>query len=442
MLAEILTILIVVFVSRAPLRGFAFFLRAIGILRRTQQQAPLPGETGAVLNQSPDLKRQLGRSAYAFLWRAFRPDTATERALAGVDPEFPREDGKSEGPYDYAGNEEKHIARHGFLFKWIAVKPSYLADISLINDEIVDLYFKTARRFFRWQVSIQADVTSLYEDVDAAVTISMFRARDRNAYYLMHQMRRVIDDNVRKLAFLYTSILLAVLVLELFIIDHNTFFGIDISFVDNTVGGLFLCAAGAFIMWLTYSTEYSPYQRNNGRELRSFLTRYLARISDRYRDSMANARAVTVGDETEGEKLRTKAQLWHKIMMWLAFRAFFIETFVRNILFQIGRNCGYYIVLVPVLMSLLIVVTCLLLVNCFGVDLKAELAIPPLYFWVAYAVLVVLAGMLIRNSMNSIDEMNQADWLGFDNLNVDRGMDDVVGKYAEDVAFWKGRLDR
>jgi hypothetical protein len=44
--------------------------------------------------------------------------------------------------------------------------------------------------------------------------------------------------------------------------------------------------------------------------------------------------------------------------------------------------------------------------------------------------------------MNSIDEMNQADWLGFDNLNVDRGMDEVVGKYAEDVGYWKGRLDR
>jgi len=453
LLCEIGVVLFAVLASRAPLRVAGRLLKAVGLLRPARQPEP-PADPDVALNLSPDLKAKLGRSAYAPLLRALRPDTATERALKGIDPGIARDDGKTEGPYDFSQNEERHLQRHGLLFRWIAVKPSYMPDISLISDEIVEVYLKAAKRFFRGQVNISADVTSLYEDVDAANTITMFRSRDRNCYYLLHQMRRIIDDNVRKLAFLYSSILLAVLVVELFFLDRinpnviagttegGTVFGIKVELLDRGLGGLVLCLIGAFFMWLTYFMEYAPYQRNNGRELRSFLSRYLSRLSDRYRDSMANARAVTVGDETDGNKLRTKAQLWHKIMLWLAFRSFFIETFVRNILFQIGRNCGYYVVLVPLCLFLLVGVTMWAVLDIKGVSLLAVLGLARPIFAVGYLLLCVLAGLFLHNSMNSIDEMNQADWLGFDNLNVDRGMDDVVGKYAEDVAFWKGRLDR
>ena len=31
-------------------------------------------------------------------------------------------------------------------------------------------------------------------------------------------------------------------------------------------------------MSIFYQTEYSPFQRNNGRELNNFLTRYLAQL--------------------------------------------------------------------------------------------------------------------------------------------------------------------
>jgi hypothetical protein len=253
---------------------------------------------------------------------------------------------------------------------------------------------------------------------------------------------------------LYSSILMAVLVLELFFLDRigqnviagapdrDGILGMGAAYWDRGLSGLILCAAGAVIMWLTYYMEYSPYQRNNGRELRSFLSRYLSRLSDQYRDSMANARAVTVGDVANGAALSAQAQKWHKIMLWLSFRAFFIESFVRNILFQIGRNCGYYIVLVPLALFLLVFTTMLLVLDVGRVDLIALLAAPGPIFYVGFAALAVLAASFLRHSMNSIDEMNQADWLGFDNLNVDRGMDEVVGKYAEDVGYWKGRLDR
>lgn len=458
LLGEIFVVLFAVLASRAPLRVVGHFFRTIGLLngRSTQSAASPPGADPdtASFNPSPDLKAHLGASAFAFLRRALRLETATEKALNAVDPGFNREDGKTEGPYDYAANEEKHLARHGFLFRWISVKPSYSPEISLNSDEVTGPYVMAAKKFFRGQVSIGADVTSLYEDVDAAITISLFRVCDRSCYYLLHQMRRLINDNVRKLAFLYSSILMAILVLELLFLDRidqnviasatarEGFLDAGKAYWDRGLSGLMLCAAGAVIMWLTYYMEYSPYQRNNGRELRSFLSRYLSRLSDQYRDSMANARAVTVGDVSNGAALSAQAQKWHKIMLWLSFRAFFIESFVRNVLFQIGRNCGYYIVFVPLASFFLVFTTMWLLVDLQHIDFVALLSAPGPVFYVGFAALVVLAAAFLRHSMNSIDEMNQADWLGFDNLNVDRGMDEVVGKYAEDVGYWKGRLDR
>lgn len=448
LLSEIAVVLFVILASRAPLRAFGALLRVVGLFRG--RQAPPPPEEGVALNLTPDLKARLGASAWAPLLRALRPQTETDKALAAVDPGFARDDGRQDGPYDYGSTAEKKLERHGILFHWIAVKPSYITDRALISDDLVERYIKAARRFFRGQVNVSADVASLYEDVEAANIISMFRTRDRDCYYLMHQMRRIINDNVRKLAFVFSSVLLAILVVQLFLVGplglgafgSPPVPGVGETLWHRSIAGLMLCAAGAFVMWLVYYMEYAPYQRNNGRELRSFLSRYLSRQSDRYRDSLANARAVTVGDETNGAKLSAEAQKWHKIMLWLSFRAFFIETFVRNILFQIGRNCGYYVVLVPFGLFVLVLVTLFTFVDIDHLNLLKLVTAPGPVFYGAFAVLIVLAFFFFRNSMNSIDEMNQADWLGFDNFNVDRGMDEVVGKYAEDVGYWKGRLER
>jgi hypothetical protein len=61
-------------------------------------------------------------------------------------------------------------------------------------------------------------------------------------------------------------------------------------------------------------------------------------------------------------------------------------------------------------------------------------------FWFAFLALLAVYYAFLTASVHMIEEVNQLDWLGFDNLNVDQAMDDVVGKYAEDVGFWKNRV--
>jgi hypothetical protein len=443
-LGELALLVLAVLMSRAPLRAIPRLLHKAG---SRHQRTAVDIEADPGFDATPDYKNRLGASAFSTFKRVFRPYSAVEYALSGIDAGFDRGDGKTDGPYDYAGNEEKKLGRGGFLFHWINVKPSYMPDVVHMSEEVADIYQQVASRFFSVQVNISADIASLYEDVEGAIIVRLFRVRDRRGYYLLNEMRRIINDNVRKLSFLYTAIVLAVLVAGLFFLPAiRGHMAPQPGFIGMLAGaglaGAVLCAAGIFLMWLTYYMEYVPNQRNNGREMRSFLSRYLSRLSDRYRDSLANARAVTVGDEKDSAKLSARAQKWHKIVLWMSFRAFFMESFVRNILYQIGRNCGFYVVLVPISLVLLVGFTLLLVTGLSHIDLVALFAAPGLLFYIAYAVLVLLYVYFLSRAMVPIDEMNQADWLGFDDFNVDKGMDQVVGKYAEDVGYWKGRLDR
>ncbi len=447
LLGELALIVFAILVSRAPTRSVArLFVRA----PRKPSKSAVDIEADPGFDATPDFRVRLGDSAFAAVKRIFRPESAIEHALNGCDPGFDRGDGKQSGPYDFAGNEEKRLARGGIIFRWINVKPSYMPDTSLLNDQVADIYAEVARKFFSQQVNISADIASLYEDVEGAIIIRQFRIRDRRGFYLLNEMRRIINDNVRKLAFLYSSIVLAVLVAALFFVPilnaqmppQQGILGFLNGAVHAGLWGLMLCAGGIFLMWLTYYMEYVPNQRNNGREMRSFLSRYMSRLSDRYRDSLANARAVTVGDETDSGRLSAKAQKWHKIVLWMSFRAYFMESFVRNIIYQIGRNCGYYVVLAPPALCFLAAFTLLVLAVFFHLDIVALFAAPGIFFYIGFALLVFLAVFFLGRAMAPIDEMNQTDWLGFDDFDVDRGMDQVVGKYAEDVGYWKGRLDR
>lgn len=440
-------IVFTVLLSRAPARAIGrIFVKPKSTKVRTEVEiANNPG-----FDAPPDFRLRLGASAFAPFKRMFRPESAMENALYSCDPGFERGDGKDEGPYDFKNNEEQRLSRGGILFRWINVKPAYVPDQARLNDEIADTYHEVAKKFFSDQVNISADIASMYEDVEGAIIVRQFRIRDRRGFYLLNEFRRTINDNVRKLSFLYSSIMLAVLVGAWFFLPvlnehapaaHGIFGWLSAAFRDS-LWGLGLCFAGVFLMWLSYYMEYVPNQRNNGREMRSFLTRYMSRLSDRYRDSLANARAVTVGDEVDAAKLSAKATKWNKVVLWMAFRSYFMESYVRNIFYQIGRNCGYYVVWVPPVLTLLVLFAAFVCAKIFGLGFLALITAPGIFFYAGFALMVLVGAVFLIRAMSPLDETNQADWLGYDDLNVDKGMDLVVGKYAEDVGFWKGRLDR
>jgi hypothetical protein len=320
--------------------------------------------------------------------------------------------------------------------------------IGPLTPQVAEFYSQQAKRFFSMGVPLASSPNSLYEDVEGAVVIRMFRETDTHCYHVLNEMRKTINDNVRGLVVGLQLVLLGWFVLFYLIIlnapaSSSRSWGGITAWPENPLFPLLAGLTGSaliigLIMELAHANGYTKQQQHSLRELRLFLTRYLGRIADRYREVTGNAKQVTVGKETDSKKLSAEAQLWHKIMIWVPFRAFYIESFVRNVKYQIDRNSGYYVLLhrAGFLLLILACATALLVAPSFGAARDAiwglALATVALFIWYQRLIArVVLA-----------DELSQLDWLGYSTLNVSDAMDAVVGKYAEDVGFWKGRFDR
>jgi hypothetical protein len=304
-------------------------------------------------------------------------------------------------------------------------------------------------------VPISANAQNLYEDEDGAIMASKF-PEDAGCFYLLNRMRQVINANVRKLTVIFSAIIATVLIVNLIYNDgtwlnFSALFGISSPLalgpftmsLDDFNEAIFAAVTtigGAFAMWIAYYVEYAPYQRNNFRELSNFITRYLARLNDHYRTAEGRAKSVTVGQEKDAAKFSSDARKWHTNILWISMRIFFIESFLRGVMFQILRNSGYYLVLVPLLFTVVLAGLNTVLSDLTGFDTAARIADLGLIFLFLFVVMVAVYIVFLRQSMTSIDEINQDEWIGFDSLLVDKVLGDVVGKYAEDVGYWKNRI--
>ncbi len=133
-------------------------------------------------------------------------------------------------------------------------------------------------------------------------------------------------------------------------------------------------------------------------------------------------RGVTVGEQSDPAKLKREAQRWHKIVMWMAFRVFFVETYLRSIVYQISRNSGYYLVFIP-LAFFLALSAFAVVVGVYGEAgfLWALMSNVSPAFYVSFALLFWLYYVFLSNSMKTVQELNQLDWLGYDNFPRGRG---------------------
>lgn len=397
-----------------PLRPFIFLLRLVRILPKASGR--IRAARNAALGAAAVSKQGVGH------------ETEVDAALSEAD-EAAEGDDAPPAPYSFK-EEAQHLKRDGVVFRSIQIRANFFPAIltAALTDEIADSYVKEAQKFFNRQVALTVNSRALYEDAEGAFIISLFRRNDRRCYYILNEMRKTINGNARRLVLLFSLLLAGVFAAEL-ILPAEAF-----------ATKLALCAATVALMFIWHNAGYQKQQQHNVRELRSFLTRYLGRISDRYREATGIARGVTVGDETDSKKLSEAARKWHKIMIWMPFRTFFIECFVRNVLYQINRNCTYYLYIVP-LTLLLIAGAAVLAVETHWIALADFTTIEGAALIVGF-LFVALFYVERINKVVIAEELDQLDWLGYDNLNVSAAMDDVVGKYAEDVGFWKGRLDR
>lgn len=397
---------------------FKIIFRRFGFVRKAH-----PGQVG-----------DLGPDALAATARAFRQNTDTEDVLG-----------------DDFDHERGFLSENGLLFRWMSVRVGYMRVPEELTNEVAEDYYRLGQEFLSRKVDITSDPASLYEDVEGAVIATLFKESDSGVLFFINEMRKTINANVRKLTVWFSAILSATLIINIMYNDgyaidvHGAITGLDALPISSHAFNSMVFALGstvfaALIMWILFFVEYTPYQRNNTRELSNFLTRYLARLNDHYRTAAGKAKSVTVGQERDVEVISRKAQLWHTNIIWIGMRVFHIESFVRNALYQVVRNSSYYLLLVPVCFLLMVFAASSLLSSLSDFDLFTRLVDLGWVFALLFVSLVVVYILFLRNSMGCMDEIDQGEWISYHSLQLHNVLGEVVGKYAEDVGYWKNRV--
>jgi hypothetical protein len=342
---------------------------------------------------------------------------------------------------------------------------SWLSPVSaphaIYNDAQAQADFEKAKQFFSTSIPTDTNPQNLYEDVESAFIVSMFQHSDKPCFYVLSQFRKTINANVMILSIVFSAIVSFVAVANIMLSTSVDFYGafntgeklpgslnlwlvsvpIDISrdFFNRFVFGFASCLVGYCVMWLFYHTEYTQFQRYNGQHLKTYLVDYLARINNNFRQIQTNA-ANTMLAEAPVEEMKQDAVLWITNLRWMAFRAFYIESYLKSILFQIRRNSSYYLLLVPLLfVALVLVVTSVMRLPEFNV-LNLESAIyKQNSFYLFFAMLLLAYYQYLRRSVSFVwESIEQHDWFKFHELDIQDAMTKILDAYVTQLDRWRG----
>ena len=389
------------------------------------------------------VRRTLGGVAH------YKPHHMTEIEWAVRLPDNWPEPGSTATPklYDFA-MEEQILRREG-TYAWLRIPPEYLPEslVQPFGDEILGQYLDDAHRFLARRVELHAGEHNLYEDEEGAVIVSMFRRSDRRCFYVIDQLRRVIGNNALKLIYrqqLALWLMFALCATPIFYTHWRfqsaggsiTALGSSLLNVIQSPFGYVIAAAwvialsAVFIWFLNMQKFYATQQQHNMRELSDFLTRYLSLINNRFREANARASRVVQADERDSKKMGQDASNLHLITIWLAFRPFFIEAFVRNVYFQIRRNLGYWQIFAYALGVIFSLTAWVVFVQVlFHVPMLSRVS----YVVALAALLMGWLSIIQVHKKVVLMELNQTNWLGYDHLEVGKQLGEVIGKYAEDI---------
>ncbi|MFP3942287.1 MAG: hypothetical protein ACLFWF_00230 [Alphaproteobacteria bacterium] len=406
-------------------------LRALGILRKMPRQSAVANGTWTLMGP---------------LSRMFSTKTKVEQLLDPVEekPEI----------------EVNDVA----LFSWI--RPLTVPMLTGKED------LEQSHLVFHYDIPISEILVGdaheyFYEDIDASFIIRLFRGHDRthegiakgpddDFYIVANAMRKKINDNVRRFATWLTLSLTAFFLLNVFQADIKLFF-LDLAgerpdpasvqnifelwpllFEGNTY--LLLTSVVTVILMGLFNFNYRYAQRNNIRELDTYCRSYLAYVSKLFDTSKASV-LEAIGSSTDEAK--DKARTGVTRMQWLAWRAFFIETFLRGIFYQIKRNSFHYTLLIPIIFSLAtwFAYEQLHETQKSFIQYLLESDQTPVAFFIVFAALAfVYFFVLFRSPAILSRSIDENAWIEFHKLRVEGATNEVVGRLVTEISNWRERF--
>jgi hypothetical protein len=339
------------------------------------------------------------------------------------------------------------VPKRGLFCTWI--NPQFPHD-TLYEREHAEEDLKKAREFFTAGIPTHSNPLNLYDDIEGAFLVNLFRGSDLACFHVLAEFRKVITRNILHLTVLFSLIVSVIVVADFQLsawigdrFDVPEAFQAYLSkpvFNQIVLGALsFLC--GYFLLLFLYHAEYKHFQRYNGQQLNNFLNRYLAEINANFRKIQTNATNAIVEEKEVGEVKRDLV-LWITNLQWMAFRVFFIECYVRNVIFQIRRYSSYCLIFVPPIFAVALLSTYLIsrwppTLSSFDASVYAQ---GVLYVFVAFLLLAYYR--YLAKSMDAVSQSIEGQWFKFRDLNLMDAMTRTIESYAHQLDQWRTRYNR
>ncbi len=477
------------FVRRNPLSYVSSFVRALYRHTLGHLFAALGKLTG--FRRKPHLPpvRRGGATFATLIARAFASDTMVDRQLAIV-----------------ANNPRYDLGKQGgFFFSWLRPEGNCLPRVEQYTLDRALRDAEMSHRVFHFNLPIREILTLnqtivtdeehghfetlrhheyMYEDVHSSLIIRLFRGDegprlgindpedgepseqvlpplevgpDDVYYHVINAMRKIINDNTRRLASILSLIMAVNVLIVMYCEDLINLLGVtpaedislDLAFTVLQFNPTHTVVVGAttlsalFLMGIVYGFEYTYVQRNNGREVDAYVKAYLAFLNSRFREADAAVKEAIGGNpegsESEDVRRRDQSSIWFVNMHWIGWRCFFVEWYLRSVFYQIIRNTSYYMSLIPLAFGLAISVA----IVAIDDNLVGRLMGVPIPYWFALAITFIVYLRCLNRSGTLVSEgIDEENWIEFHKLRLEETTVSIVNRFLREISNWRDRYRR
>jgi ABC-type multidrug transport system fused ATPase/permease subunit len=321
----------------------------------------------------------------------------------------------------------KMVQRQGWIFRSANANQAVdqLAGSLSLDDAKRNL--DAAKHYYEEPMGANVSPVFLYEDSEEALIIRILKDVDLVFFYVTRRINRNISRNVLKIIAILTALML--------IFPFVAAAAVWLAHVPATTGyaitGGLLAAFVAAMALLKFF--YTVATRNNGQYFNHFVQTYFGRLLNQYK-SAAGAFAGVLNDHTSDLKtIEQDADTWFLNLHWLAARQWFLDLYVRNMIFQVARNLWLFY-LTPIAYCFLAVVA--------GVVLYVVGFNP--FFWahdwtalgvfVPWALLFVFYLWALTGLLSAFwHEITSAGWLGFQTMDIKSLIDNSIGPIVREL---------
>ncbi|MDE2181941.1 MAG: hypothetical protein KGJ78_02855 [Alphaproteobacteria bacterium] len=304
-----------------------------------------------------------------------------------------------------------------------------------------------ARRYYEKSVDEQlVSPTFLYEDVEEATIIEILRDADMSFFYVLRLIRRNVARNVLK------SLALMMIIVALFPFALNSFVvRADFLHTMTTVNiaiyaAICLAALGFAFIVRQYHGMAATY---NGLQLNQFVGTYFRWLQNQYK-SAATAFSNILSDRTTRlDTVEANASTWFINLHWISARQYFLDLYVRNIMFQIRRDWLWVQLGIPLLLFVIVVPLSWVVLESYSPSLQATLSqhlgtdVSSAAFtaswsawtlWPSMALFVIGMAFSLKGGLDRLwDEVAVHSWPSFHAMDIKDAIERNIGPIVREV---------